>query len=305
MQVARNFAYEGVTTVEKIEKKLSDYVLRSGDIGRILRAMGSTKKPEPEDYNLLKRWTGELLFETDTVEFVASLFKKCGMNKLDEILKELYANKKFDRAEIKEYLSRKAQIKNLTLSIAKELGVYCQIIDTYVDNFVSVWLSFGYDDASLISLAKYCFKREKKSFEKMDELLKKLAAIGVISAESIVTYMQGEATEQDFLSEVLAACGLTRRVNNWGPRMPEKLAKLEFFRRDDLKSGTTRRGKIQPRALHNFGAVFLEIAEYFLARRSGKGRPHRLPYGGKRGQERRIQEKSAILLFQSARARAG
>lgn len=49
----------------------------------------------------------------------------------------------------------------------------------------------------------------------MDELIKKLAAIGVISAESIVTYMQGEATEQDFLSEVLAACGLTRRVNNW------------------------------------------------------------------------------------------
>lgn len=124
--MARNFAYEGVTTVEKIEKKLSDYVLRSGDIGRILRAMGSTKKPEPDDYNLLKRWTGELLFETDTVEFVASLFKKCGMNKLDEILKELYANKKFDRAEIKEYLSRKAQIKNLTLSIAKELGVYCR-----------------------------------------------------------------------------------------------------------------------------------------------------------------------------------
>lgn len=246
LQVARNFAYEGVTTVEKIEKKLSDYVLRSGDIGRILRAMGSTKKPEPDDYNLLKRWTGELLFETDTVEFVASLFKKCGMNKLDEILKELYANKKFDRVEIKEYLSRKAQIKNLTLSIAKELGVYCQIIDTYVDNFVSVWLSFGYDDASLISLAKYCFKREKKSFEKMDELIKKLAAIGVISAESIVTYMQGEATEQDFLSEVLAACGLTRRVNNWDRECLKNWRNWNFSDEMILKAAQLAAGKSSP-----------------------------------------------------------
>ena len=171
------------------------------------------------------------------------LHKKCGMNKLDEILKELYANKKFDRAEIKEYLSRKAQIKNLTLSIAKELGVYCQIIDTYVDNFVSVWLSFGYDDASLISLAKYCFKREKKSFEKMDELIKKLAAIGVISAESIVTYMQGEATEQDFLSEVLAACGLTRRVNNWDRECLKNWRNWNFSDEMILKAAQLAAGK--------------------------------------------------------------
>lgn len=246
LQVARNFAYEGVTTVEKIEKKLSDYVLRSGDIGKILRAMGSTKKPEPEDYNLLKRWTGEMMFETETIEYTASLFKKCGMQKLDEILKELYANKKFGKAEIKEYLARKTQIKNLTISIAKELGVYCQIIDTYVDNFVSVWLSFGYDDASLLNLAKYCFRREKKSFEKMDELLKKLYSLGVISAESIVVYMQNEAQEQTFLSEVLAACGLTRRVNNWDKECLKNWRNWNFSDEMILRAAQLAAGKASP-----------------------------------------------------------
>lgn len=246
LQVARNFAAESVTTVEKIEKKLSDYVLRSGDIGRILRAMGSSKKPEPEDYTMLKRWTGELMFDTDTIIFVASLFKRCGMPKLDEILKELYANKKFSQAEIQEHLARKTQIKNLTLSVAKELGVYCPVIDTYVENFVSVWLSYGYDDYSILNLAKYCFKREKKSFEKMDELIKKLLSIGVISADSIVTYMQSEAQEQNFLSEVLAACGATRRVNNWDRECLKNWRSWNFSDEMILKAAQLAAGKTSP-----------------------------------------------------------
>ena len=246
LQVARNFAHEGINTVEKIEKKLSDYVLRSGDISRILRAMGSTKQPEPEDYNLLKRWTGEMMFETETIVLTASQFKKSSMQKLDEILKELYANKKFDPSEIQEFLSRKTQIKNLTVSIAKELGVYCQIIDTYVDNFVCRWLSMGYDDVSLLQLAKYCFKREKKSFEKMDELIAKLYSIGVISADSIVAYIQSEAREQDFLSKVLTACGLTRRVNNWDKDCLKNWRNWNFSDEMILRAAQLAAGKTSP-----------------------------------------------------------
>lgn len=119
----------------------------------------------------------------------------------------------------------------------------------------------------------------------------------MISAESIVTYMQGEATEQDFLSEVLAALRAHPPREQLGPRMPEKLAKLEFFRRDDLKGGANSPLENQPRALHNFGAVFLEIAEYFLARRSGKGRPHRLPYGGNADKSAEFKKKVQSYYF--------
>lgn len=134
---------------------------------------------------------------------------------MDEILHELYVNKKFERGEIRDFLARRTEIRNLTISVAKELGVYCQVIDTYTDNFVSPWLAAGFDDASIVSLAKYCFKRDKKSFEKMDELIKKLISLGVVSAESIVTYMENEAHEQEFAAQVLKTAGLSRRVNSW------------------------------------------------------------------------------------------
>ncbi len=246
LQVARNFAAEGVTTVEQIENKLSDYVVRSGDLARILRACGSTKKPEPADYQLLKKWTEELGFDVESIVYTASLFKKGGLAKLDAVLGELYASKKFGQAEIREYLARKAQVRELTLSIARELGVYCQVVDTYTDNFVSGWLAAGYDDASLVTLAKYCFRRERKSFEKMDELIRKLVSLGVVSAESIVAYIEDEAREQTFAAEVLKHAGLSRRVNNWDRNCLRNWRHWNFSDEMILKAAETAVGKASP-----------------------------------------------------------
>ncbi len=246
LQVARNFAAEGITTVEQIESKLSDYMVQSGDIAGILRAMGSTRKAEPDDYKLLKKWTEELGFELPVIEFAASLFKKSGLNKLDEVLQELYSNKKFSKTEIREYLARKTEIRALTLSVAKELGVYCQIVDTYTDNFVSKWLAAGYEDSSLVQLAKYCFRRERKSFEKMDELIGKLVSLGVVSADSIVTYMESEAREQEFAGQVLKTAGISRRVNNWDRECLRNWRSWNFSDEMILKAAETAAGKTSP-----------------------------------------------------------
>lgn len=246
LQVARNFAAEGVTTVEQIENKLSDYLVKSGDISAVLRAMGSSKKAEPDNYKQLKKWTDEFGFELPVITYTASLYKKGGLAKLDEVLQELYSNKKFTESEIKEYLSRKTEIRNLTLTIAKELGVYCQVIDTYTDNFVSKWLAAGYEDSSLVQLAKYCFRRERKSFERMDELIGKLVSLGVVSADSIISYMENEAREQEFAGEVLKAAGISRRVNNWDRECLRNWRSWNFSDEMILKAAETAVGKASP-----------------------------------------------------------
>ncbi len=246
LQVAKNFAAEGITTVEQVETKLSDYVVRGDELSAILRALGSAKKPEPEDYKLFKKWTEEMGFDPAAIRFTASLLKKGGFAKLDETLGELYANKKFGEAEIRDFLSRKTEIRSLTLSIAKELGVYCQVVDTYTDNFVSTWLAAGFEDNSLLQLAKYCFRRERKSFEKMDELIKKLAQMGVVSAESIVAYMETEAREREFAAEVLRAAGVSRRVNNWDRDCLRNWRNWGFSDDMILKAAVLAEGKASP-----------------------------------------------------------
>lgn len=246
LQVAKNFAAEGITTVEQVENKLSDYVVRGSDIANVLRVMGFTRKPEPEDYKLYKKWTDEFGFDPKVILYAASLHKKSSFARLDEVLGELYANKKFTQTEVKDYLSRRAEIRQLTIGIARELGVYCQVIDTYTDNFTSAWLAVGFEDESLINLAKYCFRREKKSFEKMDELIKKLTSLGVISAESIVTYMENEAQEMTFAAEVLKVAGVSRRVNNWDRDCLRNWRSWNFSDDMVLKAAELSAGKTSP-----------------------------------------------------------
>ena len=308
LQVARNFAAEGVTTVKQIENKLSDYVVRGGDLARILRACGSTKKPEPGDYRLLKKWTEEFGYDVDTIVYTASQFKKGGLAKLDAVLGELYAGKKFGEGEIREYLARKEQVRGLTLNIARELGVYCQVVDTYTDNFVSGWLAAGYDDASLVNLAKYCFRRERKSFEKMDELIRRLVALGVVSAESIVAYIEDEAREQTFAAEVLKRAGAVPPRQQLGPRLSAQLAALEFFGCDDPQGGGDGGRQGEPRPLHHVGALVLEGTRHFQPRtarqRAGilRRRTRRLRPRHARG---RAAQEDGKLLLQPARTRAG
>ena len=215
LAVARNFASEGYTTLRQIEDRLRDFLVRSDDAQAVLTALGSQKKAEPEDYRLLKKWTEQLGFGLEAVCCAASQSRRSSLPKLDPVMEELYANKKFGTEEIREYLAHKSAVRSLTASVAKELGFYCPVLDTYADNFVSVWLSYGYTPESLLELAKYCFRSRKKDFEKMDALIRRLYGAGVVSAESIVVYFESEAAEQAFAAKVLRACGMTRRPNDW------------------------------------------------------------------------------------------
>lgn len=215
LTVAKNFAAEGYTTLRQIENRLKDFLVKSDDAQAVLTALGSSKKAEPEDYRLLKKWTDQLGFELEAVCCAASQSRRSSLPKLDPVMEELYANKKFGKEEIRDYLAHKNAVRALTASVAKELGFYCPVLDTYADNFVSVWLSYGYTAESLLELAKYCFRSRKKDFEKMDALIRKLYGAGVVSAESIVVYFENEAAGQVFASRVLKACGMSRRPNDW------------------------------------------------------------------------------------------
>ena len=246
LQVAKNFAAEGAVTVEQVEGKLSGYLVQNSELSEVLRALGSSKKPEPEDHKLFKKWTEEFGFGKDAVVFTAKKVKRGGIAGLDRTLTELYANKKFGPAEIGEFLDGKEALRALTLEVAKELGVYCAVVETYTDNFVSGWLADGFDAPSLVVLAKYCFRREKKSFEKMDELLKKLSSLGAVSAESIAAYIENEARERAFAGEVLRAAGAQRRVTNWDRDCLQNWRRWGFSDEMILKAAALAEGKASP-----------------------------------------------------------
>lgn len=213
--VAKNFAERGITTAEKVEKELENYITRSSEINQILSALSLTRRPEVEDVKLLAKWMGELGFGLSSIIQAATSLKRGSMAKLDQFILELYANKRFSVAEIAEFSKSKKYLYELSRKITKELSVYVDIIDPVVDNYTAKWVSHGYGEEALLLVANYCFKRGRRSLEEMDRTVDSLYAKGVVDFESIVEYVKQISKDDEYLRGLLDEVGQPRRVNEW------------------------------------------------------------------------------------------
>ena len=109
----------------------------------------------------------------------------------------------------------------------------------------------GYSVGSLKKLASYCFTHERKSFEAMDDFIKKLCEKGIIDDKSVNSYLDMITAEDDFLKNVLSRCSLTRRII---PSDRETLARWRGWGFSDemiLKAAELSAGKNNPVAYMN------------------------------------------------------
>lgn len=245
-KVAKDFGSRGITTVEKIEKELSSYVLRTGEINKILSAMSLKRQPEIEDLTLLKKWTTELGFELDNIVFAASSLKKGSMAKLDELIMQLFSMKRFSKEEISSYTKEKKFAFELAIKINKALSIYMEVVDTVVDNYTNKWLSFGYEEQTLMYIANYCFRSNKNTLEQMDELIEKLYQRGFITLSSVSDYFESIKRTNEFISKLLSVCGVNRKPTDWDRENLNMWKSWNFSEDMILEAGKLSSGKSSP-----------------------------------------------------------
>ena len=107
------------------------------------------------------------------------------MEKLDKEIEFLYANKKFSESEIADYYKSKNKTNEIAFAVNRALSVYTEVIDPVSENYVPPWLNMGYDEETLIFIATYCFKKNRRSLEEMNEIIEKLYKNGLITLKSI------------------------------------------------------------------------------------------------------------------------
>ncbi|MCQ2387564.1 MAG: DnaD domain protein [Clostridia bacterium] len=212
---AKNFASKGLIKLEQIQDELSSYFVHSTQIANILSALSISRKPDIEDKQLFDKWTDELSFEYENILFAAKTLKKGSIKKLDDFILELYSLKCFSKEEIEEYSLKKKQVYDLTLRINKALSIYVDVIAPEIDNFVSKWITFGFDDQTLLLIANYCFKTGKNTLQQMDELVNKLKDGGSITFSSVGDFFESQKKNDEFIKKFLSILGLTRNPTPW------------------------------------------------------------------------------------------
>ena len=250
-KVAKDFGSRGITTVEKIEKELSSYIAKTAVLEQIFGALSIKRSVDVEDANLLKKWTQELCFDSENIIFAASKLKKGSMAKLDQFLLELYALKSFSKQEIAEYMDNKKAIYELAIKINKALSIYVEVIDTVVDTYTKKWLSYGFDEPTLLFIASTCFKNGKSSLQDMDELCETLRNRGFITISSVGDYFENLKSIDEFIAKVLLTVGLNRRPNPWDRENLNVWKSWNFSNEMILEAAKLSAGKSSPIAYLN------------------------------------------------------
>lgn len=250
-KVAKSFAEDGALTAKKVDERLSAYTGSTPSLIKIFSAAGINKQPDIDDDKLYKKWTEELGFNDEAITAAAKFFKVKTVEKLDDALTELYKNKKFDIKEIEDYCKSKNSVYNATIDIARALGVYMQNSAPYIENYVNVWYNWGYSLLTMKTVANYCFKHNKNSFEDMNGFISKLYDEGIVTDKSVNEKLATLDAEDKFLKELLSACGLTRKVIDWDRQSLSKWRSWNFGDEMLLEAAKLSSGKSNPTAYMN------------------------------------------------------
>ncbi len=250
-KVAKDFGEREINTIEKVEKELSSYVLRTSVLEKILSAMGTKRQPDIEDLNLLKKWTGELNFEPENIIYAAKQLKKGSINKLDSFILELYSMKCFSKEEIKDFFSKKQEIIDLTVKINRALSIYVEVLDAEIETYVNKWISYGFLSDALLFVANICFKNGKNTLQDMDELVETLRNRGFIDLSSIGDYFKELEKADEFIKKLLAVAGINRRPTPWDRENVNTWKSWNFTEEMILEAGRLASGKSSPIAYVN------------------------------------------------------
>jgi len=215
LKVAKSWAYDGITTAEKVEERLKLQEASDSDMTLVLRALGSKKAASVEDYESFINWTKGMGFELDVILHLAKYVKKAkggSVAKLDTMLLKFYSLILFSVKEIDEYLQNEQHLYDVAKLSCRNIGAWYDNLDVVVETYINSWVGFGYDSETLNQITKHCFVLNVRTLEGVNQIIVKFFKLGLITMDSIVAHLQGIKAEEEKIQPILQKLGLVRRV---------------------------------------------------------------------------------------------
>ena len=212
LTVANSQLKKGATTAESVVDNLSAHGKFDDDLRLVFKALGTTKKIEYADREMMEKWTTSFGFATDVIVKTAKKIKSGGMKKLDASLEEYFRAGAADEKEIDAYVEAKEKYFETAKTVCKNLGLYYQSLDVVVEEYVVKWDRMGFDPQTLATLAKYCFKNNVRTLSGLDETATKFYKLGLTTNSAIDQYARSVIENDKKIRAVLENAGLARHV---------------------------------------------------------------------------------------------
>lgn len=218
LTVAKDWEREGIRTLEQVQNKIEELGIVDDKMNLILSSMGSRRKIQIEDKELLSKWLNSYGFELNTIIFVVKMLKnkkrRLDINVLDDILSKYFEMRLVSVPEIENYENEKENLYFIATAVNKELGVYYEDLSKEIDTYVVSWLNMGFDVETLKLVADNCFKSSIRTLEGFNNIVSKLFKLGINNLDAYMQYVRDNVATDEGIKQILTSLNLMRNVNN-------------------------------------------------------------------------------------------
>ena len=213
LTVARNQLKKGATTLAAVNDNLMSQQKYDSELQLVFKVMQlRSHHVTYSDRENYEKWSKVYGFSGDVILYVAKKCKSGGMIRLDNQLSQYYRNGVFTEKEIDNFEQEKAHLYDLAQAINRAIGVYYQSLDAEIEEYIVKWLRKGYDDETLLAIAKYCFTSGTRTLNGLDAVVDKLYKKGVTNLTSLDAYLVTLSNTDKTIQQILHKCGLVRRT---------------------------------------------------------------------------------------------
>ena len=212
--VARNWANDGIITLDSIENHIASLSQSSQNMREVLTALGIRRTAGVSDHQLYHKWTHDLGFEPSTILEIAHYHRGKTIELFDSILHTYYSNHLFTLSDVTNFEQNKDNLYKLAKLINKNIGVYYESLENEINTYITPWLNLGFTPDSLNTISKYCFQHNYRTLNQLAEFIDKLHHLGIINTQAFEQYIFNMSKIDNTITEILHACGLRRSVNN-------------------------------------------------------------------------------------------
>ena len=241
--VAKNWEKEGVHTCEDVENKITELGVLDDKVTLVLSALGSKRKAQLEDVQMLNRWLGELGFDLNTIIAVAKRLSakktKTDINYLNNLLNKYYEMRLKSIIEIEDYETQKENMTKLARKIVQGLGLHYEDLTKVIDTYIIKWAQMGYTDEILIQISDYCFKNNVRTLDAYDRVVQKLYKLGIVSLEAFNEYLNDFVAWDEKVKVLLEQLGIKRYVNEYDRDFYKTWTEIWGFNEDVISVATS------------------------------------------------------------------
>lgn len=212
LAIARNWASEGVKTIDDVEQKLQTFETQSELMREVLKSLNRKGGADLEEKQMLTNWTKTLGFEDSAIIYAAKSSKSKTFKNLDNKLNEFYRLSIFTKEQMQDYNKHKETLRNIAVTVNSKLGVYYEVLDPEIETYIVPWTEMGYTDIALETIAKYCFTSGVKNLDGMNTIINNLYSAGIISVDAINEYVSSFVEMGIKIKKILEASGTARNV---------------------------------------------------------------------------------------------